>query len=121
MLTGQRALIVEDEFLIAFEIQRILENANVASSVTARTVEEAMSLAHDWRNFHLAVVEFPFQSADARALARGLANAGVKLIISSTDSHHAEIPGLEQWPVVKKPFSEDELLAAYQRVIGGVS
>lgn len=119
MLNGKRALIVEDEFLVALDIQRILEHAHVGRAVFARSVEEAMSLAQQWRDFDLAIVELPFADTDALALATGLLGAGVKLIVSSTNANHRTgVPGLENWPVILKPFAEDELLSACQRVLG---
>jgi len=113
MLDGKRVLVIEEQFLIALDIQRILEDAKAAQTLFARSVREAAELAGRWAGFDLAVVALPRSDANGLALVRGLISAGVKVVISSGDSSYRRgVPELPNVPVVIKPFDAQELVAA---------
>lgn len=110
MLTGKRVLIVEQEFLIALDIQRILEGLHAARTVFARSVAEAAELGDRWDTFDLAIIEL-FPHALALDLIRHLLERGIG-VVGSTPGSLAPLPGLPQVPLVGKPFSEPDLVAA---------
>ena len=113
MLTGQTVLIVEEEFLIALDIQRVLEDRNVGQCVCARSVAEALSLRERWPDYQLAIVEFRADQPDSIELLRGLTAAGIRLIITTADhALHAGIPNAPGAPVLVKPFPEADLVSA---------
>lgn len=113
MFSGKRILIVETEFLIALDTQRILEGAEANGIVFARTPSEAARLESRWTGFDLAVCEVPLGKADEQALFHTIRSHGVGLVLTTVDVglRHG-LPGLDGVPVLVKPFSEQDLLAA---------
>jgi len=113
MLRGKRLLVVEEEFLVAIDIQHILESGNVAKTTFARSTEEALALADQFADFDIAVVQVPDSSPTAEALVTRLDACGVSIVLTSFDATHRlghpRHPGLA---TVIKPFIAEELLRA---------
>ena len=115
MLSRQKLLIIEDVFLIALEIQRILEDANADQTVFARNFVEAQLLANRFPEFDLAIVNPPPQQSPELDTARLLANAGPAIVVctaAKVDLADGPLAGAE---LIVKPFSDEDLLAACQR------
>jgi CheY-like chemotaxis protein len=118
MLAGQTVLIVESEFLIALDIQRCLEALGAAQTVFARNTVEALDAIGRWPGFVLALVEIHHEHDDDAALLRGLGEAGVKLVLLSSDATlRRGNPGFPGAPVVMKPFLEEDLAGAIERAL----
>lgn len=119
MLSSQRLLIVEEEFLIALDIQRVVEGANATQTIIARSFDELALLEDCFETFDLAIVTPPRQAMGGDWLvADKLARAGVALVICSAASH-IDVAGtsLAHAQMVQKPFSDDELLDACKRAL----
>ena len=113
MLTGQTVLIVEEEFLIALDIQRVLEDRNVGQCVCARSVAEALSLRQRWPDYDLAIVEFRVDQPDNVELLHGLKAAGIAMIVTTADhALHTGLADAPEAPILVKPFPEAELVNA---------
>ena len=115
MLSGRTVLIVEAEFLIAFDIQRMLEARMIASMLFARSPLEASQHEQLWPTIDLAIVDVELDSAKILPLLLGLRQAGAALILSTTDSKmrqgHPQFPGA---PVLVKPMIEEDFHRAVE-------
>lgn len=112
MLAGVYGLIVEDEFLIALEIQRVLEEAGARPPAIVRTAEEAQTLAGAER-FDLALVAAGADIGETRRLVEALRGSGLAVVVLSPDgAHRGGIAGLEGIGIVGLPFKDGELAAA---------
>lgn len=113
MLHGQAILVVEAEFLIALDVQRMLEGLGAGQMLFARTADEAHELTPHWQSLGLAIVEIEPHAPRAAALVRGLLSEDISVILSSADGAsrrgHPDFPGV---PVVIKPMSEEDLAVA---------
>jgi CheY-like chemotaxis protein len=118
MLNGRTILVVEEEFLIALDIQRILETHGTGQMLFARTAEEAHDLEAHWPSVGLAIVEIRHDGAPSLALVRRLRDAGVAVVLNTVDSAlrrgHPEFPDV---PVAVKPMAEEDLLAAIEQAV----
>lgn len=115
MLSSGRILIVEEMFLIALDIQRILEDAGGGETVLARNFEEANDLPDGFKAFDLAIVSAPRPGTSDVVVTQKLADAGVALVIcSATLSGSGEIECGEH---VNKPFSDFALVDACARAL----
>lgn len=118
MLTGQTILVVENEFLIALDIQRILESHGTGQMLFARTAEEAHELETYWPSIGLAIVEARHDWPHSLALVRRLRDAGVAVVLNTADSAlrrgHPDFPDV---PVAVKPMAEEELLSAIEQAV----
>jgi two-component SAPR family response regulator len=113
MLVGKRLLIVEDEFLIALDMQRILETAQASATLFARSVEEAEAQGEKLVSLDLAIIEIGPDNVPAFRLAMQLLSSGIAVVFTSSDSQHRHgFSDLPLAPVVVKPFGETDLLGA---------
>ena len=112
MLLGANALIVEDEYLIALEMQRILEAAGAAAIIVARNVAEGAEHTVS-RSFDIALVAVGPGDSAAVSFMQALRQSGVAVVaVSSVGEHREGIPGLDGAGAVVKPFTDEDLLAA---------
>lgn len=113
MLNGQTILVVEAEFLIALDLQRMLEGLDAGQMLFARSSDEARELEPHWPSLALAIVEVRPDQPHATALLRGLQVASIPVVISTADNAirhgHPEFPGV---PVLLKPVAEEDLAPA---------
>ena len=121
LLTGRRCLVLDDEFLIALDIQQTLELAGAASVACVATVTEALALLDGSPDFDLAVLDVKLSKPDRTSLgvATVLAAKGTPFIFLTgmrvDDVHARQFP---QAPVVEKPYDAAALLDAVRRALG---
>jgi DNA-binding response OmpR family regulator len=115
MLSRLRLLIVEDVFLIALDIQRVLEGANAGQIVFARNFTEVSALADRLHEFDLAIVNPP-DPANLEIVTK-LVAAGAAIVVCTAARMDLSGTPLAGAPLVVKPFSDDELLAACRKAI----
>lgn len=105
---GLNALVVEEEYLVAADIEHILRAAGAANVTIENDTGAARTL--DFSGLALAVIEAKFGSADAVALCAALRAAGVPVVVTSADQAvQALFTGATPLP---KPFDTAALLAA---------
>ena len=113
MLNGRTALVVEEEFLIALDIQRMLESLGIGRTLFALTAAEAENLRAHWPEIAVAIVDIRSDDTDASKLVEGLRHAGIPTLLTTADA--AAIPSAGPFaglPVLPKPTPEDALTSA---------
>jgi hypothetical protein len=118
LLAGIQALIIEEEFLIAMDIEFIVAEAG-GTSLALRSFQDALRLKPQWSNYRIALVNPPDGSISESEIAREMQNAGIRLVICTADrgSDSAKF-GLNVAPMVIKPFTADDVLAACAIALG---
>jgi len=108
-LAGNSVLVVEDEGLIALELQELLQEAG-ARVLTARSAGQALSIAEKAK-LGLAIVDYQLGAEDAGEVCRRLRADAVPFFFfaAETESLKAEWPDV---PTVDKPSSPETILAA---------
>ena len=118
MLTGRTALVVEEEFLIALDIQRMLETLGVAQTLFARTPAEAEQLRARWPEIAIAVAEIRAGDAEALALAESLTAAAIPTVLVTADiDARRSVAAALALPVVIKPIPEEDMAAAIDQAL----
>lgn len=117
MLNGLPVLIVEAEFLIALDTQRMLEQHGAGQTLFARNVEEARQLRTRWPDLALAVVEVHFESSSALQLHAELAAAGIPVVLTTGDVNLSRMLTGSAPPVVVKPVPEFGLASAIAQAL----
>jgi CheY-like chemotaxis protein len=113
MLSDKRVLVVEADFLVAIDMQRMLEEFHAASVVFARSLGEVAQLPDRFAEFDLTIIDFANDRTAATTLVRRLIEAGSAVVVSSADAAHRRgVPGLDGVAVLQKPFGEVDLLTA---------
>ena len=112
MLGGLSVLLLEDEFLIAMDVEQSCLDHGAGQVVIARTVEEAeQALAR--AQFDAAIVDLMLAGTSTLPFAAGLASRAIPFIFASGYSDTQELerafPGVA---VVAKPYAGDDLIEA---------
>ncbi len=115
-MLGLRVLVVEREFLIALDLQRIAELAGASACVLANSIDGAIALGPELAECQLALVEVPELDAPARDLLATLAANGVSVVIVTASN--AVASDLRDRVVILKPFAEQDVLDAARAAIG---
>lgn len=121
MIAGISSLVVEDEYIIALEIQRVLESAGATAIIATPDAAGGAS-----RTFDLAVIAVPPDRPALVELCRNLGNRGIAVVaVTSGFEPEGGGPLLAGVSTLRKPFSDRELLAAVtaalDRCKGGIS
>jgi DNA-binding response OmpR family regulator len=113
-LQGANILIVEDDFLVALEVETVLQDEGAHVLPICRTVTEALAAARDPAALiSVAILDVRLGREMVTPVARELAGKGAPFLFytgqANTDPIVAEWPGV---PVLSKPTSRKVLLAA---------
>ncbi|MDQ6433592.1 response regulator [Mesorhizobium sp. LHD-90] len=112
LLDGLRILVLEDEFLIAMDVEQICRDDGAADVAIARTLEEA-DAAISSSAFDAAVVDLRLGNVSTIPFAEKLRQDGIPFVFASGYTDLTEIassfPGAS---IVGKPYSGEDLVAA---------
>ena len=110
-----RVLLMEDEALIALDVEMALRDAGVSDIVTAFTTDEALG-ALDQHTICAAILDIHVGQTESYDVARRLRGRGIPFVFSTGTS--AELPEFDDVPLVLKPYSSDAIVEALSRVTG---
>jgi CheY-like chemotaxis protein len=120
LLAGKRCLVLDDEFLIALDIQQILEAAGARSVICAGNADDAMAAIRGGPRFDLAVLDVVLSGATRTStmVAAALALQKTPFVfltgMRGEDIHTREFP---RAPVLDKPYQPPSLLDAVLRAL----
>jgi DNA-binding NtrC family response regulator len=111
-IAGARALVVEDEFLIAIDVQRILETAGAREVVLAARVADAMAALDGPEPFDIAVLDILLGEESGEPVAKRLVERGIPFVYSTgIGPSGVNTEGAGAMPIVPKPYTSATLLA----------
>jgi CheY-like chemotaxis protein len=110
LLSGRRALVVEDEMLVLIMIEDMLADLGCKSVTSAATVDKALTLINA-QVFDIALLDMNLNGNDSHAVAEALSARGVPFVYSTGNTGQRSRDGYSDRPVLKKPFKYDELAA----------
>jgi len=111
MSRSQRILIVEDDTLIALDLQTLVENAGYAVIGPARSVEAATKLLEQAKP-DLALLDINLGGTNSFRIADLLEAQAVPFVFVTAHSRRVIDEVHAKRPVVEKPFLPDALLSA---------
>jgi DNA-binding response OmpR family regulator len=112
-LTGLRILILEDEFLIAMDVEQLCRDSGAEEVAIMRSLDEFKDSAVEQPAFDVAIVDLMLAGVSTLDFARQIRDRGVPLVFASGHSDLQEIA--EKFPdiaVVSKPYAGDDLIGA---------
>ena len=120
LLNGKRCFVLDDEFLIALDIQQILERAGASHVASVASATEGMEVLGREPKFDLAVLDVKLGSVERYSLdvASLLNTQGVPFVfltgMRADDVHAKKFPNA---PVIEKPYDATALLRAVQHAL----
>lgn len=122
LIAGKRCLVLDDEFLIALDIQQLLENAGAASVLSVSTAGDALAALCNGAQFDLAVldVDLGVRNRSGLTVANALAKRQMPFVfLTGLDAKDVPTKEFPAAPVVEKPYQTAVLLAALVAALRG--
>jgi len=110
---GMTVLVVEDEYLIALEAQRMIEEAGAEQVILANSTADVGKLLADGPRIDVALLDLRLGSEDATPLIGTLEESGIPLLLT-TGFNTGAPAGV---PSLSKPYRETELIEAILRLL----
>jgi CheY-like chemotaxis protein len=115
-LKGSHIVLVEDSWQVGKDLKDLLQSVGATVAGPAATVAEADRLASE-RNPDVALIDFYLRGGElAAALIQRLAEQGVSVVVISAYDVHPALTARAA-AVLKKPFTDTQLLATLQPLI----
>jgi len=111
-LTGKSVLVIEDEALIALNVESCLQDAG-AAVVIANSIALAQSALAEGTPFDAAVVDLLLADGNASPLIQVLSERGIAVVITTGDEVDRGQPALSKAvAILQKPHTESDLINA---------
>ena len=118
-LNGLRVLVVEDEALVAMEIEAVVADLGCAVVGPVANLRDALRLIEE-QDLDGALIDINLQGEHAYPAAEALLARGVPFVFLTGYSGLPAPPAaLQGAPEVRKPFAPRALAATVRQVIGG--
>lgn len=108
-------LVLEDEFLIAMDVEQICRDHGASDVAIRRTLAEALE---DGNDYDAAIIDVMLASESTLPFAQKLAQKGLPFIFASGYTESSDIstafPGVA---MVSKPYSEGDIIEALAAAI----
>ncbi|WP_347566936.1 response regulator [Mesorhizobium sp. WSM4906] len=118
LLDGLRILVLEDEFLIAMDVEQLCRDQGAADVTIVRDLAE-IDLGHGLSSFDAAIVDLMLGGVSTLDFAKRLRGEGVPFVFASGYSDAEEIEGsFPEIRLVAKPYSGDDLIEAVALACG---
>ncbi len=117
-LSGARVLLLEDEFLIAMDVEQLCRDNGAKDVSIMRNLSETQEMSFDPKSFDVAIIDIMLDGQSSLGFAEHLRDVGVPFVFASgyadADDVFATFPGI---PVINKPYASDELVGAVCRAL----
>jgi DNA-binding response OmpR family regulator len=117
-LAGFRILILEDEYLIAMDVEQLCRDHGAEDSILVGDLDE-IEAGIVGQHFDVAVIDAMLDGRSTLDFARRLQERNVPFIFATgyddASERFADFPGI---PVVGKPYGGEELISAITEAIG---
>jgi len=112
-LVNRRVLVVEDEVLVAMDLQATLEDAGCVVVGPAGTIEDALKLAD--QDLDCAILDVNLGGRSIQPVARALADRGVPHVYITGYQDPFQTTGL----VLRKPATPTAIIGALRAALAG--
>jgi len=121
LLDGLRILVLEDELLIAMDLEQLCRDHGAADVTIARELAEIDEQALPSR-FDAAIVDLMLGAVSTLDFAAGLRNEGVPFVFASGYSDPDEVrSSFPDIRLLTKPYSGEDLIEAVAAACGRVA
>jgi DNA-binding NtrC family response regulator len=108
-ISGRHILVVEDEALVALDLQEFLDQRGAKVIGPAASVSQALE-AIDGNQIDCALLDMKLGDEPADAVAVALGQRAIPTVLMTGYGDGNLPPGFETYPRLEKPYAQDELL-----------
>ena len=119
LLSGRRMLVVEDEMMVLMNIEAVLADLGCAAISAAAKVDSALALLEAER-FDVAILDVNLGDQASFRVAEALALRSIPFVFSTGYGEHGIDVRFGDRPVLRKPYSDEQLGAAIARLLSAV-
>jgi PAS domain S-box-containing protein len=117
VLLGKRVIVIDDEPLIAMDVEAMLTSAGCEIVGGASTLMQAKALVADVR-CDAALVDVNLSGHSVEELAVTLTRRNIPFAFVTGHGRDALPRGFQDAPLVRKPFSRDGIVGAVEKLVG---
>lgn len=119
-IAGKRFLVLDDEFLIALDIQQVLESAGATAVACTGNATDALRAITSAQPFDLAVLDLRLEGKTSSLdVADALVAAAIPFVFLTGMLGDRELSKYPNAPVVEKPYHARLLIDAIVRALDG--
>jgi CheY-like chemotaxis protein len=121
-LTGKHCIVLDDEFLIALDIQHILEGAGAASVKCFATTADCLATLSTGTPVDVAILDFKMGdgSRNSHSVAARLHEMGTPFVfVTGMTMREVTSKAFPDVQVIEKPYDKRRLLQALARLMDG--
>lgn len=115
-LEGLRALVVEDETLVAIFLEDLLEELGCAVVGCVGQVNRALALIEALQ-FDIAIIDINLAGEAAYPIAEILKQRAIPFIFATGYGDGSVSPEWQDWPVLHKPYQKSDLQRALAQAL----
>ena len=116
LLSGKRVLVIEDEMMVLMNIEGALADLGCTAISVAATVDDALLLLES-ESFDVAMLDVNLGGQASYSVADALARRSISFVFSTGYSEHGIESRFDDRPVLRKPYSDEQLGAALVRLL----
>lgn len=116
-LDGLQLLILEDEFLIALDVEQICREYGAAGVTIIRNLNEVVESSLASKVFHAAILDLMLAGQKTTDFARRLRERAIPFVFATGYVDTNLLDGFDGVPVVGKPYSSSDIIEALVAVI----
>ncbi|WP_421927454.1 response regulator [Neoaquamicrobium sediminum] len=117
-LDGMHVLVMEDEFLIAMDVEQLCREHGAAEVTIIRQIEDLREDGLAGEAFHVAVLDLMLGDSPTTEFANSLTERGIPFVFATGYTDVQELFGVvSDIEVVAKPYGGTDLIAALGRAI----
>lgn len=116
-LTGRTVLLLEDQMLIALDLEQILQDAGLVIAATATSTREALAYLAG-ATPDVAILDVNLGDETSEPVAQALITRGVPFTFATGYGEGGVVPGaFPSVPVVKKPYDAESILSQIRQLL----
>ncbi|WP_071834116.1 response regulator [Pararhizobium antarcticum] len=116
--TGKRVLIVEDEALIAMNLEEMLSDLGHEVVGQAMRIDTAMELARE-SEIDFAILDINLAGKQSFPVADILSERGIPFAFATGNGPEGLVDGYRDFPALQKPYAQEDLERTIARVFRG--
>lgn len=118
-LAGKRGLILEDEFLIALDLEELLQGAGAEVLAVSR-IDKALEALRDKGPWDFGILDRHLGNTTSASVAAAFVERKIPFVfLTGSRSGSGSAPPVPVVPIIEKPYQPDALIRTIRKLLGG--